>query len=457
MEIVEPLAINIDLGDMPWNFMEKLRRASDKPKEGIQATIFRVPENIRRTNVDSFEPKMFSLGPYHHGKQLFQATDERIKLPCASNFFRGAMIGDLQRIVVQLKDWESDLRCAYSEQISMSSDEFVEMMLLDCAFMAEFLRERCESIKIIKMQEGGPRIEMEEYSWKWAAPSIINDMLVVENQFPLRPLLYLFEKCGWDDIINIGGTFYSLMQQIHRNLSPTWRFNLRVRSDPLIDSSSHLLHLFHSSLIIVEPRYRERRLHNTDLSSFPSAEMLQAMRIQFTNKINCESFLDITFDASKRSMEIPQFLINDDNISLLRNLIAFEQQCRGVGYYISTYVWFMDCLINTDRDVAVLRKHNIIVSRLRSDEEVAHIFNQLRRTDAPVVDFDNFYLAEVMINVKSHCRNRTNILCALWNFSWLKQNYFKNRWVTIGVTAAVFFNLLTLVQTVYAVLSYAKQ
>ncbi|XP_042373405.1 UPF0481 protein At3g47200-like isoform X2 [Zingiber officinale] len=403
-------------------FTEKLASESE-PKEGIRATIFRVPENIRRTNAYSFEPKMVSLGPYHHGKQRFRATDERIKLPYATNFFRrSADVTLVQRIVERFKNLESSLRCAYSEQISMTSNEFVAMMMLDCAFMAEFLREQAA---------GCYGTQKEEYSWKWAAPSIMNDMLVVENQFPLRPLLYLFEKCGWDDI-NIDGIFYSLMQQIHRNLSPTSNFNLR---------------------------YRERRLHNTDLSSFPSAEMLQAMRIQFTNKINCESFLDITFDASKRSMEIPQLLINDDNISLLRNLIAFEQQCHGVGYYISTYVWFMDCLINTDKDVAVLRKHNIIVSRLRSDEEVAHVFNKLRRTDAPVVDLNNFYLAEVMNTVKSHYfQNRWNyLLWALWHFSWLRQNYFKNRWVTIGVTAAVFFNLLTLVQTVYAVLSYRKQ
>ncbi|KAG6475749.1 hypothetical protein ZIOFF_064978 [Zingiber officinale] len=206
----KPIAINIDLGDMLWIFMEKLRWASNKPKEGIQATIFRVPENIRRTNVDSFEPKMVSLGPYHHGKQLFRATDEWIKFPCASNFFRRTIRMDVdlvKHIVVQLKDWESKLRCAYSEQISMSSDEFVEMMLLNCAFMAEFLREQYGSIKRTEKQEGGggggQRIEMEEYSWKWAAPSIINDMLVVANQFPLPPLLYLFEMCGRDDIYEI--------------------------------------------------------------------------------------------------------------------------------------------------------------------------------------------------------------------------------------------------------------
>ncbi|XP_042470045.1 uncharacterized protein LOC122052540 [Zingiber officinale] len=175
--------------------------------------------------------------------------------------------------------------------------------------------------------------------------------------------------------------------------------------------------------------------------------MLQAMRIQFTNKTDCSSLLDITFDERKRSMGIPQLLIEDDNISLLQNLIAFEQQyCHGLGYCVSAYVWFMNCLINTDKDAAVLRKHKIIVSRLHSDEEVARIFNELRKTAATVVDFDHFYLAEVMINVDSYCRNSSNRLWALWNFSWLRQNYFKNRWVTIGVTAVVLFNLLTLVK-----------
>ncbi|KAG6522063.1 UPF0481 protein At3g47200-like [Zingiber officinale] len=429
-------------------FEEKLRRVSDIPKKGMQATIFRVPENIRRTNVDSFEPKMVSLGPYHHGKQLFRATDERIKLPYASNFFRRCADVDIvHRIVERFKDWEADLRCAYSEQISMASNDFVAMLMLDCAFITEFLRE----------QSACTRTDKEEYSWKWAAPSIVNDMLVVENQLPLRPLLYLLNE-GTDDLLHhrplslMELFLRPLMWQIHRNLSPTSDLTSDFSS---FQTSAHLLHLFHSSLV---SKLRDKASPLiTVLSSFPSAEMLQAMRILFANKTNGSNFMDITFDASKRSMEIPQLLINDDNISLLRNLIAFEQQCHVVDNYASTYVWFMDCLINTYKDVAVLRKHNIIVSRLHSDEEVAHIFNQLRRTNAPVVDFDNFYLAEVMDDVESHCRNRTNKFWALWNLSWLRQNYFTNRWVTIAVTAAVFFNLLTLVQTVYAVLSYAKQ
>ncbi|XP_042465416.1 UPF0481 protein At3g47200-like isoform X1 [Zingiber officinale] len=411
------------------NFTEKLSSASRKPKKDIPATIFRVPENIRRTNLESFEPKMVSLGPYHRENQRFKATNERIKLPYATNFFRrlttGGMDVNLVPLMVKIiKHKESDLRCAYSEEIRMNSNDFVEMMMLDFAFMVEFLWE----------QAGGNRTQMGEYSWKWAAPSIINDMLVVENQFPLPPLLFLFYAYTAD--LHRHDTFsteftkflcHPFMLKIHHDLSPTSTSFTLTSSARSFENSSHLLHLFHSSLVSVLREKAITRLDVVDLSSFPSAEMLHAMRIQFANKTDGSSFLDITFDSSKRSMQIPQLVINDDNVSLLRNLIAFEQQCHWIYNYISTYVWFMDCLINTGKDVAVLRKHKIIVSRLYSDEEVAHIFNELRRTNAPVVDFDQFYLAEVINNVERYRKNKSTRLWALWNFSWLRQNYFKNR------------------------------
>ncbi|XP_074573902.1 UPF0481 protein At3g47200-like [Curcuma longa] len=498
-ESVPTASVNLDIDGLSRSFMETLSSASGKPKKDIQATIFRVPENIRRANIDSFEPKMVSLGPYHRENQRFLATDERIKLPCANNFFR-RQPGLVMNFIRKIKDKESDLRCAYSENIKMNSDDFVKMMMLDFAFMFEFLWE----------QAGGHRTQMEEYySCKWAAPSIINDMLVVENQFPFPTLLFLLyaytaELYRHDTSLTKLAEFlcYDLMNKIHQNLSPTstsslsltlnkihqylsptstlilnnilqnhsptssltldLTLNLSTRS---FEKSGHLLHLFHSSLVSVlwakeisEPVEKKIiDLKDVDLSSFPSAERLRAMRMRFVNKTNGSSFLDITFDKGKRSMEIPQLVINDDNIALIRNLIAFEQQCHGIYNCVSTYIWFMDCLINTGKDVAVLRQQKIIVSRLNSDEEVAHIFNELRRTNALVAEFNHLYLAKVMKDVQSYRRNKCNRLCALWNLSWLRQNYFKNRWVTIGVTAAIFFILLTLVQTAFAILSYLKQ
>ncbi|XP_074562642.1 UPF0481 protein At3g47200-like [Curcuma longa] len=418
----------------------KGRRWGKEEEEEEQATIFRVPDNIRTTSADSFEPKIVSLGPYHHGKLRFRAFDERIKLSYANNFFR--------RIVGK----DANLEQHYSEEISMTRVEFLEMMMLDCVFMAEFLLLQRE-IKNIHGAEMAEYYDMDP--WKWATPLILNDILILENQVPLCLLNKVFLYRQFDGSFPLIQFYEDCFLQIHQNLSPTSTFtaypNLILGLNRY-EISGHLLHLFHSSLVAAP-----QEIHTVDLPySFPNAEMLQAMRIQFANKTDGRNFLDITFDENKRSMEIPQLVINDDNISLLRNLVAFEQQCHWVRKYISTYVWFMDCLINTDNDVAVLRKHKIIVSRLRTDEEVAHIFNKLRRTDALIVD-DHLYLAEVMNNVESYCRKRTNRIWALWNFSWLRQNYFKNRWVTIGVTAVVFFNLLTLVQTVYAILSYAKQ
>ncbi|KAG6522057.1 UPF0481 protein At3g47200-like [Zingiber officinale] len=257
-----------DVHRMASFFTKQLLTPERESVEAIQATIFRVPENIRRTNADSFEPKMVSLGPYHHGKKRFRATDERIKLPNATNFFKRTNRMDVdfvQRIVERFKEWEPNLRCGYSEQISMTSNEFVAMMMLDCAFMAEFLREHAAGCYVT---------QKEDYLWKWAAPSIVNDMLVVENQLPLPPLLYLLNERTDDNRLLTKFLWHDIMLLIHRNLSPPWTSTSTSTSNVIFKENSHLLHLFHGWLVS-QLRGKAKHLDTADLPSFPSAEMLE--------------------------------------------------------------------------------------------------------------------------------------------------------------------------------------
>lgn len=75
---------------------------------------------------------------------------------------------------------------------------------------------------------------------------------------------------------------------------------------------------------------------------------------------NSVSLFDIKFN--KGLMEIPSFKSDDSTETFLRNLIAFEQHYSHVNpKYFTDYTTFMDQLINTQKDVNLLRLKGIIM------------------------------------------------------------------------------------------------
>ncbi|KDO39479.1 hypothetical protein CISIN_1g038625mg, partial [Citrus sinensis] len=110
------------------------------------------------------------------------------------------------------------------------------------------------------------------------------------------------------------------------------------------------------------------------------------------------------------------------------------------------YLKFMDCLINTARDVRLLCENKILHNCLGDDEVVANMFNRLR--DSVALPLYNFY-GDIFHNVNEYCDRRWSRWIAN-----LRHNYFNTPWTIISVFAALFLLILTLTQTVFSVLAY---
>ncbi|WRX29180.1 Protein of unknown function DUF247, partial [Theobroma cacao] len=124
-------------------------------------------------------------------------------------------------------------------------------------------------------------------------------------------------------------------------------------------------------------------------------------------------------------MKIPTFVVNDDTERLFRNLIAYELYEEGSTYVID-YVTLMDSLINSSKDVQLLRFSEVIENMLGDDEAVAKMINKLR---------DH----EIFVDVKRHCSRRWNT----WKAK-LRHDYFNSPWALISFIAALLAILLTI-------------
>lgn len=110
----------------------------------------------------------------------------------------------------------------------------------------------------------------------------------------------------------------------------------------------------------------------------------------------------------------------------------------------------MDSLVNTAKDVEVLREKEIITGLFGNDEEIANIYNRLGRGfELLNYDMDENMDCEVNRNITKYCRRPLN----LWRASFL-QTYFTNPWVFFSLLGAFILLDLTILQTAYTLLSY---
>ena len=128
---------------------------------------------------------------------------------------------------------------------------------------------------------------------------------------------------------------------------------------------------------------------------------------------------------------------------------AFEQCYSQCGNHVTSYVNFMDGLINAPRDVSYLHNMKIIVHRLGSEEAVARLFNQLCR-EMTFDTNDNGNMSRVSKNIDQFTQKRRH----KW-WASLKHEYLRHPWAIISIFAAMFLLGLTHVMgTLYAILSF---
>jgi len=131
---------------------------------------------------------------------------------------------------------------------------------------------------------------------------------------------------------------------------------------------------------------------------------------------------------------------------MLLNLMAFERLYAGAGNDVTAYVFFMDNMVGTARDAALLTARRVVHNAVGGDKAVVRLFNGLSRD---VVLEPRSALDGVHREVNAYCRKRWN----RWRAN-LVHTYFRSPWSFLSLAAAVFLLGMTVLQTVYTVLPY---
>ncbi|ONK69358.1 uncharacterized protein A4U43_C05F22020 [Asparagus officinalis] len=112
----------------------------------------------------------------------------------------------------------------------------------------------------------------------------------------------------------------------------------------------------------------------TSLVVLPTPGLQQSSTRQGSNSIAAKAEVSTTLAFSRGVLRLPYVKINDRFETMLRNLIAFEQ-LHGAGQEVTAYMFFMDGIVNTSKDTALLRENGKVKIGVGSDEDVANLFN----------------------------------------------------------------------------------
>ncbi|KAK0592181.1 hypothetical protein LWI29_014775 [Acer saccharum] len=401
-------------------------------------SIYKVPACVTDLNKKAYKPQIVSFGPYHHGEAHFEPMEEH-KQRALLHFLKRSgkplesFVDSLQQVVEDLKNsydlldlkWQTD-----------DTGDFLQMMIRDGCFMLEILRTSTYSFDDYVHNDP----IFSSHGKLYIMPYIRRDMLMLENQLPMLVLEKLIavetNNAKDEDYVN---------KLIIKFCSP----GTHVSN---MGKCLHVLDVYRKGLLYQEqPRKKIRHHHRRPRSSdggeddhiIPTATELHEAGIRF-KKSKSFSLKDITFKNGV--LKLPLVVIDDTSESIFLNLMAFERFHVGAGNEITSYIFFMDNLIDNEKDVALLQSNRIIQNIMGSDKALAKLFNSLSN-DITLDPESNLNVVHQQVN---------NYWKKPWN-AWranLIHTYFRNPWAILSVIAAIVLFALTIVQTIYTVYPY---
>ncbi|KAL4607590.1 hypothetical protein ACB092_09G186600 [Castanea dentata] len=213
----------------------------------------------------------------------------------------------------------------------------------------------------------------------------------------------------------------------------------------------HLLDLLRTRLLDKNQQVKHKKRNGNGQITWPSYRNVQELRaagihVERSKKENsCLSDISFTTLGCLGFLWLPPITVDDSTTPKFLNLIAYEM-CLDFqnDFAITSYISFLDSLIDEPNDVKMLRKAGILYNCLGSDEEVARVFNEIGTDLVP----NSEIYRDVRVQIQKHYKNQL----MTW-FAQVYHDYFSSPWTFMAFFGALLALALTVIQTWYAVYS----
>lgn len=390
--------------------------------------------NMKPSFKKCFEPRLVALGPLHHGKPEFMRS-EQAKLKFAARFAHDNGFTDDQVLFGKVKAEIGDLRKCYDpEDIAAYDDERLAWMLF------------VDGCAVLCAVDYGMKGEFDELNTKADLLVFAQlDLFLLENQLPYKLLKILIgsarEPKKWEQ---------SITAFIAQNLMT----NIELKSKHVDDNKdyAHLLERLRDQLLTGDKMKRDSSMIGRMLLScgdsrkhrktFRSIKELKESGIQVKPSTS-NNLKNISFYCNcLGKLMMPRLLVDDSTASKFLNLVALEM-CRDFKneLEVTSYLCFMDSLIDTADDVKELRVTGMLHNYLGSDEEVAELFNKMSRDLVP--DQDKYF--KVTKDIHKYCNNPWTAALAQGYYT-----HFRSPWTFLAFMGAIMGLLFSAIQAYFS-------
>ncbi|MCD9639501.1 hypothetical protein HAX54_024083 [Datura stramonium] len=427
-----------------------------------------VPLLMREEGNEEYEPKVVSLGPYHHGKEKLKFVEDF--KPTALQMFIGNSskgYGDLLSEVLRNIGYAKS--CYLQEYTSIYTDEeFARMMILDACVILN-------NIGLSSTEESVNQAKTINHLGTPVYTSIRRDMYLLENQVPFR----ILEMLVW---LRDGTPRHAFVKHIEnfcfRMFFHDKEGNFEEANHTNDHNKQYHLHLVGILRSVITTVHDHEPKSNNDhgcydinnlescldnsgccgskdddgmgqrgLYVFRSVTDLKSKGIKSRGS-GIPSLKGVRFSPTElcrpAKLKLPLLHVDMYTRVFFKNMIAYE---FSPNVYINdkcvtAYVSFMKLLVVSKMDVKELRENKIIINSLGSDEEVVQLFNALNTYGAE----DNSSFWQVKRDVEDHYNSKAKTWIAD-----LGNMYFSNPWSIIALAGSIFLLCLDIVQTYYSV------
>ncbi|KAG4123401.1 hypothetical protein ERO13_D11G324300v2 [Gossypium hirsutum] len=434
--------INVSLSNGELEKLRSLDEAFDGDeisRPGAKPLIQRVPSTLR-LNEDFkkyFKPKVISIGPFYHNDATLLKS-EKLKLKLAADFVKNINV-DKYTMYKNMKKEIDDLKKCYDpqelEKYSDNDEKLAWMFFVDgCAILQAVYRRYGDDDD----KAGKSFIKDDLLTF------VYSDLFLLENQIPFRVL----------ELLTSSGDGKKFMNAIQRFIDDTV---IKPGEDSewwwkqLKGERIHLLHLLRERLLVEEEkpwwwRFIERRFINEARAkryhscSIGTVEELKKAGIMLkASETSCLTDISFNHFFFFGKLRLPPINVDDSTM----NLIAYEM-CPDFDndFTVTSYMCFLDLLIDEAEDVKDLRDAGILYNRLGSDEVVAKLFNKMNTDLVP----SPLIYSGVKEKIHNHCKT-------MW-INHLAQGYhtyFRSPWTFLAFLGAIAALTLSALQAYYTI------
>ncbi|XP_027925276.1 UPF0481 protein At3g47200-like [Vigna unguiculata] len=443
-----------------------------KAKETAKSTAPKVQKvasylRDRKHSKKHYLPRLVSIGPIDHDKRKLE-LGENYKLMWAAMYLE------------RTQQHDQTLYQRIASNIEQLKERFAEDVIRDFPGDVEKLSWMLfvDGCSLLQILDRGNLRHPEDLNVKVdQLVLVLQDVLLLENQIPYEVLKLLSDHQNDDTLVDSMNKFLDTNHHLspankdrkgkdqckakfdnkegNRSLDEYGYTSDYIRNEDTLHqehkievgkgSPFHLLDQLHRRVVGGESQHQNTK-RCFDTTTYRNIKELRAAGIKLKlgkSRRLRDIFFSYRWKFLCADLTLPEITVDDTTATTFHNLIAYEM-CPDFEnkFEISSFVAFMDSLIDHPEDVKELRSAKVLHNSLGSDEEVANLFNTI---SADLVPNCEIY-SDVRREIEKHYKKKYRAWIALGYHT-----YFSNPWAIIGFFAALFALVLTFIQTWFAI------